>query len=154
MNNKSKEEALDFLMSQKGGVISTVSNNQPHSAYVFYDADEDFSVYFGTVIESNKHSNIQENNKVAFVVQTVNPPKTIQIRGEAFEVKDTEVLKNALANYVDIAKDQIKNSAPVTKIDAHGNLILYKIKPNWIKWSDFSGSGEGLVGTILLGDSR
>lgn len=154
MNNNTKEEAIKFLMSQKGGVVSTVAGDQPESAYVFYDADEDFSIYFATVLNSRKHLNIKENSKVAFVVQTINPPRTIQIQGQASEVMDKNVLQNALANYVDIATYQMKHNPPVTKIDDNGNLILYKIKPNWVKWSDYSDSVEGSVSTVLIGDNN
>jgi nitroimidazol reductase NimA-like FMN-containing flavoprotein (pyridoxamine 5'-phosphate oxidase superfamily) len=141
MNNL-KSEALSFLMSQKGGVISTIGESGPESAFVFYDADEDFSIYFATSVNSRKNNNIKLNNKVAFVVQTIDPPKTIQIEGEIFEVQDKEVLKNSLANYVDVASYGMKGNAPVTKIDSVENFIMYKIKPNWIRWSDYSGSTE------------
>lgn len=139
MNNL-KSEALSFLMSQKGGVISTVGENGPESAFVFYDADEDFSIYFATSINSRKYKNIKNNNKVAFVVYTIEPPKTIQIEGEIVEVSDKEVLKNSLANYVDVASYGMKDNAPVTKIDSVDNFVMYKIKPNFIKWSDYTGS--------------
>ncbi len=154
MSNITKEEALEFLMSQKGGVVSTVSGDQPHSAYVFYDADDDFSVYFGTSVGSKKSLDIKENNKVAFVVQTIDPPKTIQIHGEATEVEKREVLENALANYVDVATYQMKNSAPITKLDTDGKIILFKIRPTWVKWSDYSDSRGSKASVVILGDSK
>ncbi len=151
MNNKSKDEALSFLMSQKGGVISTVSEIGPESAYVFYDADEDFSIYFVTVLDSRKHHNIQKNNNVSFVVSTVNPPQTVQIQGEAFEVQDREVLKNALANYIDIATYQMKNHAPLTKMSIDNGMIVYKIEPKWVRWSDYSDTKDGETSVVLIG---
>ncbi len=150
MNNKSKEEALSFLMSQKGGVISTVSDASPESAYVFYDADEDFSVYFVTVLDSRKHLNIQKNNNVSFVVSSVNPPQTVQIQGEAFVVEDKEVLKNALANYIDIATYQMKNKAPLTKMNIDEGMVVYKIDPNWVRWSDYSDAKDGENSIVLI----
>lgn len=150
MNNKAKEEALRFLMSQKGGVVSTMSDYGPESAFVFYDADEDFSIYFVTILNSRKHLNIQRNNNVSFVVSTITPPQTVQIQGVAVEVEDKEVLKNALANYIDIATYQMKNSPPLTKMDIDSGMIVYKIEPNWVNWSDYSS--KDYVSTVLIGN--
>lgn len=150
MNNKLKEEALGFLMSQKGGVVSTIGQDGPESAFVFYDADEDFSIYFVTILNSRKHLNIQRNNNVSFVVSTITPPQTVQIQGVAVEVEDKEVLKNALANYIDIATYQMKNSPPLTKMDIDSGMIVYKIEPNWVNWSDYSS--KDYVSTVLIGN--
>ncbi len=154
MSNKSKQEALEFLMSQKGGVVSTVNQDKPQSAFVFYDADEDFSIYFATTLNSKKHINIQSNNNVSFVVSSVNPPKTIQIEGKAMEVSDKAVLENALANYIDIATYGMKNSPPIAKMNIDDGLILYKLKPNFVKWSDYSDFKEGDNSVVLVGDSE
>lgn len=155
MNNIAKEEALEFLMSQKGGVISTLAVDRPQSSFVFYDADEDFSVYFGTVIDSRKYKNIELNNKVAFVVSTIDPPRTIQIEGFAEEVKDKAVVENELANYVDVATDQMKHRAPITKLNSKKGMILFRIKPLWLKWSNYSDSkSENNKTSVVLIDNR
>jgi general stress protein 26 len=140
-------------MSQKAGVISTIAEVGPESAFVYYDADEDFSIYFVTVLDSRKHRNIQINNEVSFVVSSINPPQTVQIQGKAIEVLDKEVLKNALVNYIDIATYQMKDSAPLTKMNIDGGMIVYKIEPTWVRWSDYSDSNEGRSSTVLIGDN-
>ncbi|HRH26792.1 MAG TPA: pyridoxamine 5'-phosphate oxidase family protein [Parcubacteria group bacterium] len=150
MDNKTKQDALAFLMSQKGGVVSTVGKEGPESAFVFYDADEDFSIYFATSVNSRKNQNIKINKKVAFVVNTIEPPKTIQIEGEISEVQDKEILKNSLANYVDVASYGMKENAPVTKIDSFENFVMYRIKPNWVNWSDYSESNGGALSIVII----
>lgn len=153
LNKEIKEKALEFLMAQKGGVISTVSGSQPQSAFIYYDADEDFSIYFPTTITTRKHLNIQTNNKVAFNVSTVKPPQTIQMEGVVEQVTEKVIIENALANYIDIATYQMKDKAPITKLDWEKGVILYRIKPTWLKWSDFSDiktKSEHSVSIVLI----
>jgi uncharacterized pyridoxamine 5'-phosphate oxidase family protein len=155
MNDQTKKDALEFMMSQKGGVISTVSENQPESAFVFYDADEDFSVYFPTFLTSKKHQNIKINNKVSFNISSVKPARTIQIEGIAEEVTDKAILENAIGNYMDIATDEMRHEAPISKLNLEGGVVLYKIKPTWIKWSDYSNSkSEKSLQSIVILDNR
>ncbi|TSC69973.1 MAG: hypothetical protein CEO12_635 [Parcubacteria group bacterium Gr01-1014_46] len=150
MNDKIKTEALEFMMSQKGGVVSTLSGDQPESAFVFYDADENFSIYFPTVITSRKHQNIKINNKVSFTISSVKPPRTIQMNGIAEEVTDKDVTENALGNYIDIATDEMRNKAPITKLNWKDGVVLYRVKPTWLKWSDYSDAKEESV--IIIDD--
>ncbi len=154
-HEEAKQKALKFLMTQKGGVLSTVSADQPQSAFIFYDADENFDIYFPTAVTTKKHLNIQANNKVAFNISTIKPPQTIQIEGVVEQVTDRAITENALGNYIDSATYHTNHKAPLTKLDWEKGVILYRIKPTWLKWSDFSDSKTGKehpVSVVIIGD--
>jgi general stress protein 26 len=138
MNTQAKKDAVEFLMSQKVGVLSTTSNNQPQSSYIYYIADEDLSIYFATVVNSRKHDNLQVDDKVAFTVGTIKPPVTVQIEGIAEVVVDKDTIKAVTANYYDVAVENAHYPVPITKLDVRNGLVVYRIKPTWLRYSDFT----------------
>jgi general stress protein 26 len=157
MHAQMKEEALKFLMAQKGGVLSTVWDDQPQSAFIYYDADEDFSIYFPTIVNTRKDQNIQAHNKVAFTVSTINPPRTVQIEGVAEQITDKEMIEAVMANYMDIATYQMKHAAPITKLERGKGVLVYKIRPTWLRWSDFSDAKikkDHSVSVVLIDSSN
>ncbi len=138
MKTPEKKEVVEFLMAQKAGVLSTVSGDQPHASYIYYVADEDMSIYFATPVNSQKHENIQVHNKVAFTVATINPPQTVQLEGSAEVVVDENTIKAVTANYYDIASSNKHSEIPITKLNLDNGLVIYRINPRSMRWSDFS----------------
>jgi general stress protein 26 len=152
MKTQAKIDALKFLMSQKAGVLSTVNNGQPQSAFIYYIADENFSIYFATVVNSRKHDTIQVHNKVSFTVGTIKPPKTVQLDGTAEVVVNEDMIKAVTANYYDVATDNNHYPVPITKLDVGNGLVIYQIKPTWLQWSDFTEKKEGYsVSEVIIG---
>ncbi len=88
------EREVEFLKGQRLGRLATVSSGgQPHVVPFAYEFDRKF-IYFGgyNLANSLKFRNIQENPKVAFVVDdlvSVNPwvPRGVEIRGVAETVQ-------------------------------------------------------------------
>ena len=152
MNTQAKKYVLDFLKSQKIGVVSTVLGAQPQSANVYYTTDESLNIYFITPVNCRKYFNIQSNNKVSFVVGTENPPQTVQVDGTAEVVTDQNTINTVTANYYAAL---VKNNQPipVTKLDVTGGLVVYKITPRWMRWSDFTDmikkGGYGVTEVII-----
>ena len=88
------EVEVKFLKGQRLGRLATVSSDgQPHVVPVAYEFDGKFIHFEGyNLADSLKFRNIQENPKVAFVVDdlvSVNPwnPRGIEIRGVAETVR-------------------------------------------------------------------
>lgn len=138
MNTQAKKDALEFLMSQKNGVISTVTNEQPQSAYIYYMADENLNIYFITMIHSRKYNNIQLNNRVSFTVGSEKPPRTVQIDGTVEVVTDENTINKVTANYYSSMKENNLYPVPLTKLATTNGLTVYKIQPHWLRWSDFT----------------
>ncbi len=152
MQKQPKDEALGFLNSQPVGILSTVNEGQPQSAFVHYICSPEFVIYFMTLKNSRKHMNVQANHHVAFTVGTLNPPKTVQLEGVVELVTDTEELKNFTSGYMDIVLKNEHYAPPITKLNAADGSVVYKIVPSWVRWSDFTGTKkEGMNGpTIVL----
>jgi len=90
---------VEFLKGQRLGRLATVSaGGQPHVVPVAYEFDGKF-IYFGgfNLADSIKFRNMQENPKVAFVVDdlvSVKPwnPRGVEIRGVAETVQRDDSL--------------------------------------------------------------
>ena len=140
MKTPIKKEVLDFLMNQKIGVLSTISDGKPHGAYIYYIVDENLDIYFTTPATTRKNQNIFSNKRVAFTVGTTKPPKTVQIEGDAEVVVDGNTIKALTAAYIDIASENNHYPVPITKLDWEQGVVMYRIRPKWLKWSDFTDS--------------
>jgi nitroimidazol reductase NimA-like FMN-containing flavoprotein (pyridoxamine 5'-phosphate oxidase superfamily) len=154
MNDLLKKEVLKFLMSQKVGVLSTISENKPHGTYIYYIADENFDVYFTTVVSTRKHKNISSNMNVAFTVGTIKPPKTVQIEGPAEVVTDKNIIMALTALYTEVATEDNHYPVPLTKLDWGEGVIMYRIRPTRLTWSNFASAKgkEGQAVSLVLID--
>lgn len=82
------EKESEFLSESKLGRVATVSRSlQPHVVPIVYEFDGQF-IYFGgyNLTQSLKFRNMEQNNKVAFVVDDLASekpwrPRGIEIRG-------------------------------------------------------------------------
>ena len=153
MNTQAKKDAYIFLKDQKIGVLSTILGQQPQSAFIYYTIDENLNIYFITLVNSRKYFNLQSNNKVSFTVAADNPPRTVQLDGTAEISTDTNTINTVTANYYAAITKNSQNPVPVTKLDVSGGLAVYKITPQWMKWSDFTDmekkGGQGVTEVII-----
>ncbi len=60
------------------------------------------------------------------------------MEGSAEQVTDKNTITAVLAGYVDVATDDMKHVAPITKLDWEKGVVIYKISPTWLRWSDFA----------------
>jgi general stress protein 26 len=135
VDTETKKNFLEFLKSTNVAVISTVSpDNQPMSAIIYYIVeDNNFNFYFMSK-DSRKVQNIEKNNKVALLIGDGAAPVTVQIHGEAeqirgdaeFDEKRDQLIQALLHN---------KFSPPIFEIEGE-EFKIYKIKPTWIRWLD------------------
>jgi general stress protein 26 len=143
---KPKDTILQELaiINQPLGAVSTLgSNSQPQSASVYYVSDSDLNFYFLTRTESRKYENIVKNPRVAFVVTSERPPKTIQIEGTASQMVD-EIEADGM--YTKLVSQAIESSLipPISQL-REGAVVFMKITPVWIRCGDFTLLKEGDV---------
>jgi pyridoxamine 5'-phosphate oxidase family protein len=88
------DEEANYLTSQRLGRVATASpDGQPHAVPVTYEFDGEYIYFSGYKLTGSlKYQNILRNNKVAFVVdslESVDPwaPKGIEIRGIASTIQ-------------------------------------------------------------------
>ena len=138
MTNVSKQEVLQFLKSQNGGVLSPVSpEQQPASSFVYFACNEDFNIYFIMSKLSKKYVNIKSNNKVSFVVIDEQNLITVQGLGIANEIKDEEESRRVYDLLIQILNKKIENWPPPFAKMADAKLVIMKIKFTSLRWGDF-----------------
>jgi nitroimidazol reductase NimA-like FMN-containing flavoprotein (pyridoxamine 5'-phosphate oxidase superfamily) len=137
-----RSEMLAFLKSHAAGVLATASpEGKPHASAVYYAADDNFNLYFFTLLNSRKFAAIQGNPNVAFTVGTLDVPQTLQIEGVAIELRH----EDEMAHVSDLVRALTSNStyyAPITRLNPSETVLVW-IKPTWIRWADYTSPESG-----------
>ena len=136
-------EALAFMRAHQSGVLATAEKDaQPHASAVYYTTDDDFNVYFLTLVSSRKYAAIQSNPRVAFSVGTQDVPQTMQLEGVADELRYEDENNQQLAQVANVLMSASTYYAPLTTLDRAG-VRLMRITPNWIRWADYASGKTG-----------
>ncbi len=129
-----KKIVFDFIKQHHLAVLSTVSGDMlPEASVVGFDIEQknaDFEIRFVTFDSSRKHANLKRNPRVAMVIGW-DHGKTIQIEGEAFEVTDSEDVK-------EIEWKNLEKMPTVAKYINPERAVFYKIIPKSLRYSDYS----------------
>ena len=128
-----KDKVLKFLQGQGLCVLATAGKDgKPEAATVSYVVKDDFSLLINTDTTTRKYKNIEENDHVAVVVaagEGANP--NVQIDGTIEKLDDAAAAK---------AKEYTLKLHPEWKDYYESPTgVWYKIKPSWMRYSDFSG---------------
>jgi nitroimidazol reductase NimA-like FMN-containing flavoprotein (pyridoxamine 5'-phosphate oxidase superfamily) len=139
-NLKSREDLLKFLRDHFVATLATIKDGiSPTGTTVYYYTDDEFNFYFLTKDDTEKFKNIQRNPRVALVVTNSEALQTVQVEGEA-EVADfgEEKYSKILDDFVMSLKSRGKEweNLPINHI-YKGYFSLIKIKPNWLRWTDY-----------------
>lgn len=139
----SKQEVLKFLGENKLGTLATVTKSgKPHADSIYYTADDNFEICFLTETGTLKYENIQHQNDVFFVVTNPEKKITAHIKGTASLVTDKDSLKIMMERVAVMLNggDSFDTVLPILKRD-DGNLVVVKISPEAIRFSDYGGNG-------------
>ncbi len=129
-----KKTILDFIKKQDLAVIATVDGEGlPEAALVAISETDDLELIFGSLSNTRKNKNIENNSQVAFVIGC-NKGITIQYEGRAvkLEGKDREE-----AQQIHIKK--LPSSAKYKDMEGQE---YFKVTPKWIRYSDFNKTPE------------
>jgi general stress protein 26 len=137
-----REEALSFLVNHDTGVLATLSRaNETHARMVYYTCDDAFNIYFITLKNTRKVSDLASNEQAAFVVSEMEVPRTIQIEGVVEDLTSSAVVDPLLTDFVHRLMSHDKYGIPLSHFDA-SELKFYRLTPTWVRWGDFT-FGEG-----------
>lgn len=142
---KSKEEIYNYLKSLAVAVLSTVSDEgKPDASPIYFVADEELSLYFISPSDTTKSKNIINNTNAAIAIIDPRAPKTIQAKGRVIKVSSPKTYRKFIAI---IAEANAKGKGfywppPLSKVDSQGDLIMYKFKPSWMRFADFTKSSD------------
>jgi uncharacterized pyridoxamine 5'-phosphate oxidase family protein len=141
-----KKEILRFLRINHLASLATVSpKGQPESSDVYFGVDESFHLFFPTGTDSRKYKNLMKHPRVALSITDERQQVTLQMEGEATLIKKvrkdskaakllTEVLTPGIFEILKLMKDPLP---PVLKIP-NGELALFKVTVDWMRWADFN----------------
>jgi uncharacterized pyridoxamine 5'-phosphate oxidase family protein len=137
-----REEALSFLVNHDAGVLATLSPaSEPRARLVYYTCDDAFNVYFMTLKNTRKVSDVAANPHAAFVVSEMDVPRTLQIEGT---VEDP-----LLVDFMHRLMSHTAYNIPISHFDA-SEFTFFRLTPTWVRWGDFTfGQGTDNVLTEI-----
>ncbi len=126
-----KSTILQFLNANDHAVISTASKDgKPESALIGFGQTDELEIIFGTDASSRKYANLQENNRVAFVIGWDDDFITVQYEGVAQEINGNE-----LERCLELYHAKVPSAA---QYQENPGQRYFKVTPTWIRYSDFS----------------
>jgi uncharacterized pyridoxamine 5'-phosphate oxidase family protein len=152
-----KRDIYLFLKQNKSAVISTVNlENMPEGALIYYGVDKDFNFYFVTGDKTRKYANIKRNPKAALTISDEYMLTTIQIEGSVEEVHSVKKNSNSVKLLTEVLSPTIRETIahiwdpipPILKME-NGKIVIFKIKPYWLRYANFSESDEKAKGNYF-----
>ena len=127
-----KDLVYQFINQQSLGIVATTNKaNEPEAALVGIAVSVNLEIVFDTVKSSRKYHNILQNPKVALVIGWDNE-MTVQYEGTA------EILGNDTdaENFKEIYYRAFPDGRE--RADTWPGLVHIKIKPQWLRYSNFN----------------
>jgi general stress protein 26 len=141
-------ELLAFMKAQRHGVVATTGPGAPQAAVVGIVVTDDFEVFFDTLDSTRKATNLRARERVAFVVGgfEAEAQRTVQLEGIADEPRGVEL-------------DELKHLYFERFIDgpqrqAWKGLIYVRVKPTWLRYSDYRTDPPKIVELDAAGLER
>ena len=135
-----RDALLEFVRSEKYAVQTSVSAaGSPQAAVVGIAVTDAFEIVFDTVSSSRKAQNLRGNHRIAFVIGGTRDgdERTVQYEGIADEPVGAELVRIQQAYFARFPDGRDRLSWP--------GLIYVRVKPTWIRYSDFSADPPEIV---------
>jgi uncharacterized pyridoxamine 5'-phosphate oxidase family protein len=153
----SKQDIYLFLRQNKSAVISTVNlENMPEGATIYYGVDKDFNFYFVTGDKTRKYANLKRNPKAALAITDDYMLTTVQLEGLVEEIHSVKKNSNSVKLLTEALTPTIRQTIahiwdpvpPILKME-NGRIAIFKIKPYWLRYANFSESAEKAKGNYF-----
>ena len=136
----SKTEILKFIRTHTLAVQSSISQGGgPQSAVVGFVINDDFHIFFDTVVSSRKVDNLRANPAIAFVIGGLinGDERSVQYEGIADEPEGVEL---------ESLKELYFASFPDGRERQNWEGLIYiRAKPIWIRYSDFNKNPAEII---------
>ena len=130
-------ELIDFLRRQAWAVEASVSAaGAPQAAVIGIVVSDELELFFDTLADSRKCSNLRANPRAAFVIGW-DDAQTVQLEGIADEPSGAE-LERLKALYFARFPDGRDR-------EATGGVAYFRVRPTWARYSDFRGAEPRIV---------
>lgn len=143
---KSKNEVYAYLKRLTIAILSTVSaDGKPYASVIYFVTDHNLNFFFITKSDTKKAINLEKNSNAALTILDSESPKTIQATGTARKVQDPDIYSYMLKRIAEenSKKDGFYWPPPISKLKSMGDLVMYRIEPNWLRFADFTESAYG-----------
>lgn len=140
---KSKNEVYTYLKHLSIAVLSTVSmDSKPYASVIYFVTDHNLNFFFITKSDTKKAKNLEKNKNAALTILDPTNPKTIQATGTVEKVQDADIYTYMLKK---IAEENSRKGGfywppPLSKLKSMGELVMYKLEPDWLRFADFTES--------------
>lgn len=132
-----RPELLAFLRRHRIAVQASVSpSGHPQAAVVGIAVSDAFELVFDTVDSTRKAGNLRERPEIAFVVGW-DEEQTAQYEGIA-DIPSGADLERLKQIYYAVYPDGLERASWT-------GLIYVRVRPNWIRYSDFRGAEVKVV---------
>jgi uncharacterized pyridoxamine 5'-phosphate oxidase family protein len=136
--NQKEKDALEFLKKHKTGVLATISPaGHPRARTIYYATDDAFNVYFVTLASTRKPEDFKAHERAAFTVSEEAVPQTVQMEGMVTDLTETATIDPVMVELTGKLMSNTTYFAPLTRFDT-SKLLFYRLKPEWIRWGDFT----------------
>ncbi|MFA7310083.1 MAG: pyridoxamine 5'-phosphate oxidase family protein [Candidatus Paceibacterota bacterium] len=140
---RARTDALAFLKRNRTGILATVAKEwTPIASAVHYTADDNFNIYFLTLMSSRKYAALSAHPEVAFTVMREDVPQTLQIEGTAMDISLSAEASAKKDELFEILNKNLFFYPPISKLDPAESAIIW-LKPNWIRWADYAFAKPG-----------
>jgi general stress protein 26 len=132
-----RAELLEFLRRHTLAVQASVSLAlHPQAAVVAFVATDQLELFFDTLGTTRKLHNLRGNPHIAFVIGW-DEERTVQYEGLADEPKGAELERLKELYFARFPDGRERQSWP--------GLVYVRVKPTWIRYSDFRGAVPEIV---------
>lgn len=116
--------------------ISTIAPGalQPESALIAFAQTDELEIIFETFVDTRKWNNLQKNPHVSFVVVwDTKCHVTVQYEGIATVAANDKQAESYIQTFL------TKDTPCTEKFLRDYRVRLFKVKPTWIRYSDYTG---------------
>jgi general stress protein 26 len=135
-----REALLEFMRSEKYAVQASVSpSGVPQAAVVGIAVTDQLEIVFDTLASSRKAPNLRANPAIALVIGGTRDgdERTVQYEGMADEPTGGELERVLAVYYARFPEGPERRSWP--------GLIYLRVKPTWIRYSNFNSNPPEIV---------
>lgn len=133
-----RSELVAFLRRHSLAVEATVSaSGAPQAAVIGFVATDDLELFFDTTEDTRKLQNLRRDPRVAFVIGWSEDAPTVQYEGIADEPKGEELER--------LKKLYFERFPDGPSRQAWPGITYVRVKPTWIRHSDFGGAAPGIT---------
>lgn len=133
------QQLLEFLRSHRFAVQASLSPGSPQAAVVGVAVSDAFEIVFDTLETTRKAINLRRNPSIAFVIGGMIPgdERTVQYEGVADEAAGADLKRVKEIYYSAFPDGPNRANWP--------GLIYIRVRPRWIRYSDYNQSPPEIV---------